>query len=116
MRAVVLYRSFCLGALKGQSLSSAESAADFDLLWTTLRDRYAYFDSKATGWDCVRARYAPTAERAQSVRELIGSLEGVLDELYDPHTHLNSNLRNSNWWTCRRSTPFGRGPTLSSQR
>ena len=74
-----------------------QTAADFDLLWTTLRDRYAYFDSKATGWDCVRARYRPTAERTQSVRELIGSLEGVLDELYDPHTHLNSNLRNSYW-------------------
>jgi carboxyl-terminal processing protease len=32
---------------------------DFDELWETIRDRYAYFEEKATDWDRVRAIYLP---------------------------------------------------------
>jgi hypothetical protein len=32
---------------------------DFDELWETLRDRYAFFEDKATDWERVRSLYRP---------------------------------------------------------
>lgn len=68
---------------------------DFEQLWAHLRDRYAYFDEKATGWARVRERYLPLAQAAATEGAFIQVLEQVLDELYDPHTHLNVNLASS---------------------
>jgi carboxyl-terminal processing protease len=70
-------------------------AADFDLLWSTLDARYAYFDRKATDWPCVRLRYRPEAAKAASPSDFVTLLERVLDELHDPHTHLEVNTSRS---------------------
>lgn len=61
---------------------------DFDELWETIRDRYAYFEEKATDWDRVRAIYQPRlAEVGDDENKWMRLLGAITDELYDAHTH-----------------------------
>lgn len=68
---------------------------DFDYLWSYLRDNYAYFDQKETDWDRVRQAYRPKLAEVKDQSEFVTVLERVLDELYDPHTHLKVNTSRS---------------------
>jgi C-terminal processing protease CtpA/Prc len=68
---------------------------DFDYLWSQLRDHYAYFDKKETDWNLVKGFYRPQVAEVRSKSEFITLLESVLDELYDPHTHLKVNTNRS---------------------
>jgi carboxyl-terminal processing protease len=68
---------------------------DFDYLWSQLRDNYAYFDRKETNWDLVREVYRRRAANVRNKREFVTLLERVLEELYDPHTHLKVNTSRS---------------------
>jgi carboxyl-terminal processing protease len=61
---------------------------DFDELWETLRDRYAFFGEKTTDWARVRAIYQPRlAEVGDDEDKWLRLLLAVTDELYDAHTH-----------------------------
>jgi carboxyl-terminal processing protease len=61
---------------------------DFDELWETLRDRYAFFEDKATDWERVRTLYRPRlAEIGDDEDKWNRLLLAVTDELYDGHTH-----------------------------
>jgi carboxyl-terminal processing protease len=61
---------------------------DFDELWETLRDRYAFFGEKATDWDRVRTIYQPRlAEVGDDENRWMRLLLAITDELYDAHTH-----------------------------
>ena len=61
---------------------------DFDELWETIRDRYAYFEEKATDWDRVRAIYQPrVAQVGDDEDKWNRLLLAITDELYDAHTH-----------------------------
>lgn len=70
-------------------------AQDFDYLWSQLRDNYAYFDRKETDWGAVREVYRPRVLAVRTKREFVTVLERVLEELYDPHTHLKVNTSSS---------------------
>jgi carboxyl-terminal processing protease len=64
---------------------------DFDELWETLRDRYAFFGDKATDWDRVRAIYQPRlADVGENEEKWNRLLLAITDELYDAHTHFSS--------------------------
>ena len=64
---------------------------DFDELWETLRDRYAYFEEKPVDWERVRAIYRPRlADVGDDEEKWNRLLLGVTDELYDAHTHFSS--------------------------
>lgn len=92
-------RSFCgagLSLLAAPCLSSPPPRdisleQDFDELWETLRDRYAYFGEKATDWDRVRSIYRPqlalVGDDEDKWKRLI---DAVTNELYDAHTHFSS--------------------------
>ena len=69
--------------------------ADFDTLWRSIDRDYAYFDVKQTDWAAVRSIYRPRAREVKTRAEFVGLLERILEELYDPHTHLNTNTANS---------------------
>lgn len=84
----LLFGSACQGE---PSFTPESMAADFDLMWSTLDARYAYFDRKATDWPCVKQRYGPEVAKAASPRHFVTLLERALDELYDAHTHLKVN-------------------------
>lgn len=78
-----------------ESMTQDQFTQDFDYLWSQLRDNYAYFDKKETDWDLVREVYRPQVAKAVNKREFVTLLERVLEELYDPHTHLKINTNRS---------------------
>lgn len=97
-----------VGGLAGPAMAQAPPLtpsayqADFDFLWETVRDNYAYFDCKQTDWNLVRATYRPQTDTLHSRRAFIRLLEQVLGELYDHHAGLNTNRLDS-----RRLVPTG---------
>lgn len=82
-------------ALAQQSLSQEQFTSDFDLLWSHLRDHYIYFDKKETDWNRVRELYRPMLAGVKSRGDFVALLERILDELYDNHTSLSTNLKTS---------------------
>ena len=86
---------FCPSVSAQQSFSREQFTSDFDYMWSTLRDNYAYFDKKETDWNKVRDLYRPMLADVKSRSDFITLLERVLDELYDNHTSLNTNLKTS---------------------
>ncbi len=79
----------------GDTLTAEQYLGDFDALWGYVRDHYAYFHRKQTDWENVRDLYRPRAAQVTSTRQLVGLLEDVLSELYDPHAHLGVNTASS---------------------
>src|SRR6266550_5978200 len=78
-----------------QSFSQEQFTSDFDYMWSTLRDNYIYFDKKKTDWNNVRELYRPMLSDVRTKSDFVTLLERVLDELYDNHTSLNTNLKTS---------------------
>ena len=78
-----------------QTFSPEQFAADFDFMWSSLRDNYVYFDKKETDWNRVREFYRPLLANVKSRSDFVTLLERVLDELYDNHLSLNTNLNSS---------------------
>ena len=68
---------------------------DFLKFWTDVKDNYAYFHKKQTDWNKVKTVYLPQAKNAKNRDELITVLENALEELYDDHFSLNTNLKSS---------------------
>src|SRR5688500_16665009 len=68
---------------------------DFLEFWTDVKENYAYFDRKHTDWDKVKEVYLPLAESAKTKSELIVVFEKAIEELYDNHFSLNTNLQSS---------------------
>lgn len=64
------------------------AAQDFDELWRTLAERYAFFGEKTTDWGRVRDLYRPMALAAPTLEAFQDVIRQVLGELYDAHTHL----------------------------
>jgi hypothetical protein len=83
---------FCSSVGAQQSPTPEQFTSDFDYLWSSLRDNYAYFGKKETDWDKVRELYRPRLADVRSKGDFVTLLERVLDELYDNHTSLGTNL------------------------
>jgi C-terminal processing protease CtpA/Prc len=81
--------------LAQESYTSAQFLADFDYLWSGLRDHYVYFKKKQTDWNRVGEFYRSRVRQVSSRDDFIRLLETVVDELYDPHLSLNTNLNSS---------------------
>ena len=92
-----LFISAIIGLLLFTSSISQDKqfATDFLEFWTTVKNNYAYFDKKHTDWDRVKNVYLPMAERAKTKSEYITVLEKAIEELYDNHFSLNTNLQSS---------------------
>ncbi len=94
------FAALLLGALAASAPLQAAPAdegfrADFATAWRAVATTYAYFDLKATRWSEIPQLYGPDLERLQTREDFIGLLEGVLDELYDPHAQLTVNTATS---------------------
>ncbi len=92
--AVLLSLSY-YNATAQQIVSPSQFTADFEFMWTGLRDHYAYFDKKDIDWNAVAELYRPGLADVKSKQDFISLLERVLNELYDDHLSLNTNLRTS---------------------
>jgi len=73
------------------SFTQKQYEEDFDYLWQAISEDYAYFDQKQTDWKKVREIYRPQINAVKTRSDFITLLESVLEELYDFHTHLNTN-------------------------
>lgn len=72
---------------------------DFDELWETLRDRYAYFEEKPVDWERVRAIYRPRlADVGDDEEKWNRLISSVTNELYDAHTHLAQGVAGLPRW------------------
>lgn len=69
---------------------------DFREFWTDINDNYAYFDQQGIDWKKVKEIYEPQAEKISNDNEFIQLLENVLNELYNGHSSLSTNLKTSN--------------------
>ena len=94
-KIILIFFLLCINISAQQSFSPDQFASDFDYMWSTLRDTYAYFDKKETDWNTVRELYRPMLADVKSRSDFVTLLEKVLDELYDNHTSLNTNLKTS---------------------
>ena len=81
------------------SLSSFTShprfADDFLEFWTDVKVNYAYFDQKHTNWEKVKTVYLAKAKKAKKRIDLVTVFEDAVEELYDHHFSLNTNLQSS---------------------
>jgi carboxyl-terminal processing protease len=77
------------------AMSQGKMRQDFDTACRTVSEHYAYFDAKATSWADVRKLYAADLDKVRTRDDFVVLLERVVDELYDPHAQLNTNLGTS---------------------
>jgi len=93
----ILFTSIAFLLLTGMTSFKHENkfADDFLEFWTDVNDNYAYFDKKHTDWNKVKTVYLPQAQNAKNKNELITIFENALEELYDNHFSLNTNLKSS---------------------
>lgn len=90
-RRLVLGGMAALTATPAFSKDDATFVHDFDELWQTLADRYAFFEEKATDWDRVRVAYRPLARTVNSRDDFALIVRRVLAELYDSHTSMSGD-------------------------
>lgn len=69
---------------------------DFDEFWNDINQNYAYLDRQGIDWKKVKEIYKPKVEKISNNYEFIEFLESVLNELYNGHSSLNTNLKSSN--------------------
>ncbi len=92
----VLLLLFCAAAARAQdTLTRQQYEEDFDYLWQNVADDYAYFDQKGTDWKRVKEIHRPRVADVKTRGDFVALLEAVLEELYDAHTHLNTNTASS---------------------
>lgn len=72
-----------------------QGVSDADLLSSFVTTHYAYLDVKKIDWKAATRYYREQYALAGSDRARFGVLERMLDDLYDPHSHLTSNYRDS---------------------
>lgn len=83
-------------------LTPVQYKQDFTYFWTTISENYCYFDKKQTDWAKVRTLYTAQLPGITTRAAFIRLLENALNELYDNHASLSTNLPDS-----RRLLPSG---------
>jgi carboxyl-terminal processing protease len=63
-------------------------AAQFDALWNTFDQQYAFFGQKKVDWNAARERFRPQAIAATSETQLVAVVQAMLGTLRDQHVVL----------------------------
>lgn len=69
---------------------------DFLEFWNDMNRNYAYFKQQRIDWNRVKEIYTPLAKEVKTETEFIVFLETVLQECFNGHVSLNTNLSSSN--------------------
>ena len=94
MKKQVLVGMVCL--LMSYLVSSqTKFQKDFDFMLSTLKNQYAYFDSKLTNLEKIKELYQPRVDNITKDSEFIRLVEDVMYEFYDMHMSINKNLSSS---------------------
>jgi hypothetical protein len=64
--------------------------ANFDHLWQTFAEHYAFFETRGVDWNAARAEFRPQAAAAKSPEQLFEILSTMLGRLKDAHVSLNA--------------------------
>ncbi|WMN07652.1 S41 family peptidase [Marivirga arenosa] len=75
-----------------------ENAEVFDHLWTTVDEKYSFFDDKNIDWDSARSIYRPKAIAARNSIELFEVLSELLFILEDGHVNISAGIDFSRNW------------------
>ncbi|NMH28082.1 S41 family peptidase [Flavobacterium silvaticum] len=69
---------------------------DFDEFWKDVKDNYAYLDQQHIDVEKAKSIYSPKVSVLKNREEFIRLLENMLNEFYNGHVSLNTNLNSSN--------------------
>ncbi len=78
-----------------------EPVENFNLLWTTVDEKYAFFEYKNVDWDEVYQRYRPQVSDGMSEDVLFQVMDEMLAELQDGHVSLVTDFdvaRYQDWY------------------
>ncbi len=64
--------------------------ANFDVLWETFSEHYAFFRVRNVDWNALRAEFRPQAAAARSPEQLFAVLSAMLSRLKDAHVSLTA--------------------------
>jgi C-terminal processing protease CtpA/Prc len=84
----LLVTSICYGQTKYEK--------DFLAFWNDVNDNYAYLDQQKINWLKVKEIYSPLVKEVTSQQAFIKFMEGVINECYNGHISLYTNLSTSN--------------------
>lgn len=91
----IIYVIFFL-TLSNLIFSQTKYQKDFNEFWNDVNENYAYLKQQNIDWKEVKNIYEPKVEKISNNYEFIQFLETVLNELYNGHSSLNTNLNSSN--------------------
>jgi len=77
------------------SVNKAEIQKDFDYLMQNISSHYAYLEEKKVDLECIKEKYGNQIEQLNNRSDLILFYEYILNEFYDSHISLNTNLYES---------------------
>lgn len=75
---------------------------NFESLWSTLDQRYCFFQEKGIDWDSIHAVYSPRISDKMTSQELFDVCADMLGELRDGHVNLIAPFNTSyyrQWWS-----------------
>ena len=93
--AISLLATTTMANAADRTWSPQEYQADFAELCSQIGSTYAYFDTKPMQWSQVCGLYRAELAQVHSRDQFVTLLEQVVDELYDPHSQLNTNTSKS---------------------
>ena len=98
MKKLILLISLAFITAPGNSQSQIDPAhieEDLNDLLGYYSSRYVYYDHKQVDVDCIREKYAAKIPSLKNRSDVILFFEYVLNEFYDSHISLSTNLRES---------------------
>ena len=85
---------------------------NFEILWKTINEKYAYFTYKHIDWDSVYRVYRPEVNNQMGERELFNVMANMLNELKDGHVNLTSEFDHSRSWNWKLNYPANFNQTI----
>ncbi|MEM7161625.1 MAG: S41 family peptidase [Bacteroidota bacterium] len=90
------------------AVDTAKIREDFNQILQDMTTRYVYLSEKKIDLDCLREKYSAKIDGLQNQSEVILFFEYFLNEFYDSHISLSTNIQES----YRLSSPFYVAPSV----
>lgn len=90
LRALLIALLFVSVLFQGCRPVSRDPVRNFDFLWDTFQERYAFFKLRGVDWKKMRAKYRPQLSRRSSEKDLYRVLKSMTDELKDYHVSIDA--------------------------
>jgi C-terminal processing protease CtpA/Prc len=94
-RTPTMRKLMAMSLLFGLPAAAQDYQADFTTLCSEIGSTYAYFDTRPLQWGEVCELYRADLGQVRNREQFVTLLEQVIDELYDPHSQLNTNTPRS---------------------